>query len=576
MPGAFGDAFRAIEALPGVSPVVSGLPYFFVRGAPPGNLGYFFDGVQVPMLYHVGAGPAVIHRSLVDRVALYPGAAPANYGGFAGGVVAGQSAPPLRQWHGEASVRLFDAGALVSAPLPPDARGGVSLSGRFSYTALLLSLLVDDVDLTYWDYQGRIDYDVGPDDRVEIFAFGARDYLGTSEATVFDGTFHRVDLRWDHRYSATGKIRLATTLGVDFTGGEDSFQAQSQLVGFRARLNDQLSESIAIAAGLDNRLERYRIGFDAGDADELTLFFPSREQGTFGGFAELAIALDRRVLLRPGLRMDLHAAQSQSAFGVDPRLRMEVAVLPWLDLVPTVGIASQPASFIVPVPGLAPLDLNGGLQRAAQSSFGVEVDLPWDFDGRVTGFHNAFFDLTDLVGVARSGQLDFEEPFGGRALGRSYGLEVYLHRSLHEKVGGFLSYTLSRSTRSIRRASLPAAFDRTHVINAGIGVDFGAGWFGGTRHVFYTGFPATELGEDEDGGGQGSDARVPAFHRLDVRLEKRWQIYSSGYISLVLEVLNSFAHREVVNVDCIPGQTCSITRIGPITLPSLGVEGTFY
>src|SRR5207249_4000018 len=37
LPGAFGDPFRAIEALPGVTPIVSGLPYFYVRGAPPGN-----------------------------------------------------------------------------------------------------------------------------------------------------------------------------------------------------------------------------------------------------------------------------------------------------------------------------------------------------------------------------------------------------------------------------------------------------------------------------------------------------------------------------------------------------------
>ena len=35
LPGAFGDAFRAMEALPGVIPLVSGLPYFLVRGAPP-------------------------------------------------------------------------------------------------------------------------------------------------------------------------------------------------------------------------------------------------------------------------------------------------------------------------------------------------------------------------------------------------------------------------------------------------------------------------------------------------------------------------------------------------------------
>jgi hypothetical protein len=33
VPGAFGDAFRVMEALPGVTPMVSGLPFFFVRGA---------------------------------------------------------------------------------------------------------------------------------------------------------------------------------------------------------------------------------------------------------------------------------------------------------------------------------------------------------------------------------------------------------------------------------------------------------------------------------------------------------------------------------------------------------------
>src|SRR4051812_37876609 len=51
LPGAFGDPFRAVEAMPGMTPVISGLPYFYVRGAPPGNVGYYFDGVRVPYLF---------------------------------------------------------------------------------------------------------------------------------------------------------------------------------------------------------------------------------------------------------------------------------------------------------------------------------------------------------------------------------------------------------------------------------------------------------------------------------------------------------------------------------------------
>jgi TonB family protein len=108
LPGAFGDPFRAVEALPGVTPLVSGAPYYYVRGAPPGNIGYFFDDVRVPLLYHIGLGPGVIHPALVDRVDFYPGAYPARYGRFAGGIVAGESAAPLPEWHGQANVRLVD------------------------------------------------------------------------------------------------------------------------------------------------------------------------------------------------------------------------------------------------------------------------------------------------------------------------------------------------------------------------------------------------------------------------------------------------------------------------------------
>ncbi len=45
-PGAFGDAFRAIDVMPGVVPIVSGLPYFYVRGAPPSAVGYVVDDVR--------------------------------------------------------------------------------------------------------------------------------------------------------------------------------------------------------------------------------------------------------------------------------------------------------------------------------------------------------------------------------------------------------------------------------------------------------------------------------------------------------------------------------------------------
>ncbi len=96
---------------------MSGLPFFFVRGAPPGNNGYFIDGIRIPLLYHVGAGPSVIHPGLVERVDFYPGGYPARYGRFAGGILSGETKRPAEELHGEGNIRLFDAGALLETRL---------------------------------------------------------------------------------------------------------------------------------------------------------------------------------------------------------------------------------------------------------------------------------------------------------------------------------------------------------------------------------------------------------------------------------------------------------------------------
>jgi TonB family protein len=63
LPGAFGDAFRAIESSPGVTPMASGLPYFFVRGAPPGNSGYFLDGIRVTSSKSSSVTPSIASTS---------------------------------------------------------------------------------------------------------------------------------------------------------------------------------------------------------------------------------------------------------------------------------------------------------------------------------------------------------------------------------------------------------------------------------------------------------------------------------------------------------------------------------
>jgi hypothetical protein len=218
-------------------------------------------------------------------------------------------------------------------------------------------------------------------------------------------------------------------------------------------------------------------------------------------------------------------------------------------------------SFPIPVPGISP-SLKGGLQRAVQHSVGAETELPENLTLSTTAFHNVFLNMTDLFGVPDA------ENQGFRSLGHAYGLEVMLRRPMTRRLSGFFSYTLSRSERLLARYSGPSNFDRTHVFNVAASYDLGRNWRFGNRFMFYTGIPGG-IGSF----GAGSNQRTPPFWRLDWRLQKRW-LYSYGHWGLILEVLNTTLNEEVVSIDCAYG-TCEEEAIGPVTVPSIGVEGSF-
>lgn len=82
VPGTFGDPFRVVQALPGVSSIVSLLPFPIVRGNSPASTVASLDGIPIPLLYHLGAGPSVVHPELIDELLFYPGGAPAPYGRY--------------------------------------------------------------------------------------------------------------------------------------------------------------------------------------------------------------------------------------------------------------------------------------------------------------------------------------------------------------------------------------------------------------------------------------------------------------------------------------------------------------
>ncbi len=577
LPGAFGDPFRAVEVMPGVTPTSSGRPYFYVRGAPPGNVGYFFDEIPLPVLYHAAIGPAVLHPAFIDSVTLYPGGYSARYGRFAGAVVAGQLAPPKARARGEASVRLFDAGGMAEVPFAGE-RGSVMLGGRYSYSGALVSRVSPDIEIGYWDYQSRITYGAGKH-RIGLLAFGGHDQLAQHKrdglTTILDTTFHRVDLRYDYALSSTSAVRFALTYGRDQgMGPSPNIRLRADEYRARATLTSQLSSALVLRAGGDVQLDAF--GFSVGrDVDQaaLTDFLEvggSHRLQSAGAWIETAWRASSRVTVTPGLRTDVYHEADETKLSLEPRITARYAIARGVVITNSAGVARQPPGLELPTPGYRPR-LRGPLQTGIQTSAGLELELPSAVVLSISAFQTVLLDGADFGGteaLANASRLDAQRE---RSRAHSYGTEVTLSRSLTRKLGGFASYTLSRSERRIGNVKGPSGYDRRHVVSAALSYDFGRGWRAGARGAFYTGIPV-RVGDPNVAT---DPPRTPPFWRVDTRGEKRWPVGKSGaYLAVVVEVLNATLNDEVVSSRCY-AYGCQEERLGPITLPSIGVEGAF-
>jgi hypothetical protein len=338
-------------------------------------------------------------------------------------------------------------------------------------------------------------------------------------------------------------------------------------------------------------------------------------------YADVIWRMARGVELVPGARFEVFGSSRATAPGssarvrttiaaVDPRLATRVTLtraVAWLasfglsHQYPTLRVGSVPAA-VVSAPGFPPGAQQ--LQLAAQASQGVEVALPADLTLTATGFYTHWSGLTDLTvdciqltpGVSVPKPVDQQRPDpylcpnNAPVHGRAYGVELLVRRALSKRLSGWLSYTLSRSTREAHfltltggdtASTVPSEGDRTHVLNAVVAYDLGRRWRAGGRFAFFTGRPYSNLNGNIPVP-PFNGLRYPAFYRVDVRLEKRWPFANHGFISFVLEGLNVTLNKEWGGIDCRGDYTpqastldCRPGQVGPLSLPSVGVEASF-
>ncbi|HZI08182.1 MAG TPA: TonB-dependent receptor plug domain-containing protein, partial [Archangium sp.] len=482
VPGTFGDPVRVIQNFPGVAraPFISG--QLIVRGAAPDQTLTFFDGVSVPLLYHLGGGPSVLNAEFLDRVDFFPGGFGARYGRAIGGVVdVATRKGSSDTLHGSVKVDLLDSGFFLETPITEGISAAVA--ARRSYVDLLLPLVLPDdpeggtllVLPRYWDYQARVDFgpprgsQPGPGGRNTgyLMAFGSDDVLNVvasgggrnRDVSVDTQTlFHRVKGDWTYRHGGFTSV-LTPYAGYDLgriAFGEIFLDAHQYTLGLREDVSLELLPWLNVRTGADVFFQHLEgegripviggVQYPSfpGAEPKVELQALERSANTFdtGLYVEADLKLGP-VTVTPGVRGSYARIYRQERVVYDPRLWVRVQPSEGTAIKGSVGMYTQPpqAFNLEPVPLGNPDLLH---ERAFQASAGVEQQLTDTLSVDVTGYFNRRYDMVVSPGdTVRNEDGTLTRPrYSNRGLGRAYGVEVLLRHAVTRDFFGWLAYTL--------------------------------------------------------------------------------------------------------------------------------------
>jgi len=611
MPGSMGDALRAVQSLPGVAPTYVGSQQIVVRGTDPADTVAYIDGMYVMDIYHLWGLSSVVPTEMLDHLDLYPGNYSVKYGRGKGGLVEAGLRDPIDDGHthGFAQLDLIDARLMLEGPVPGmDGYTYIGAVRRSHLDAIAMPALGWPVTPVYNDYQFFVVTHPTPDSRLRLGVLGANDRFTYEDED--DVSAMQLDSRSGFFYlSSVYEARLSEevdwthTLAVghiyrrfSYSSADDSFHvdAPAYPIGTRTELGWRFLPGLRLNLGTDIHYAPYRVELrlpeqPASQSQQTarTAFQPLAEVDTTethlqpAAYAELVATPTAAVRVIGGFRVDYY--RTIDHVDVSPRLsaRYDVVQAPERTTIKGgIGLFTQPPPPELVLPGFGTPGLRSS--RAIQSSVGVEQTLGDTAEASLEGFT---YHLSDLIrrDVSPNGELEYENS----GEGITYGLETLLRIKPASRFYGWLAYTLSRSLRRQTEDDplVVASTDVTHILTVLGSYRLGRGWEAGAKFQYVSGTPYTPTvgavyssttNEYLRVRGEPNSARLPAFHELDLRVEKRWALGDSVTLTTYLDLINVYGKDRVLGERCSDDLTrCDYNTHPMPMIPSLGVRGEF-
>ncbi len=578
--GAFDDVLRTITILPGVAQTRIDRNDLSVRGGSPAENLTLIDGIEIDNINHFGTQGSgggtntFLNLDFVENSFFSGGGFDVRFGDKLSSVLSVTMREGRRdKFRGKATLSATQVGLNLDGPL--SANGSYLFSVRRSYLDPVFKLYGFTYTPNFWDFLGKVSYNIGVSDKIEILGIGVIDRIHRFDENAQQIAENNRKILGDLT-KAVGGITWRHGFNVGFisvSGGHSYSEYRYEQVGdkinphlynssyeretsLKADAIIQLFSSTEVSIGAGAKTARLYSKIQTTviptgytkDAIILPINLVGDSSGyKYAGYVQLSQTLGPFVC-SAGMRAD-YFSMIHEKLVLSPRFSTSVQLLPATRINGSVGRYEQSPSYI----WLMANPYNRGLTHIGMDQYvlGVEQYLREDLSINLEGYRKLYdhypVSLTRpyIVMVNTGGEieaiaeayaalgLDFLESSG---TGESRGVELFVQKKVSDSpLYGRLSLNYSETTfKALDGVSRPSNYDQRWRFTASGGYAFDERWEFNAAFHFATGRPYTpfRLLGFERSRDDYNTARVGINHGLDVRISRRWV---SGTI-----VLNTF------------------------------------
>jgi len=569
------DPIKYIQTLPGLKQGREGSAGLYVRGGTPDQNLMLLDGIPLYNVNHLFGYLSVFNTDAIRSIEIYKSGIPARYEGRLSSVVdIALKEGNLKTSKKAVSVSPVAGTVLLEGPIKQD-KSSYVLAARRTWLDGLVSLFgtgnTTRRAFNFHDVSVKYQNKLNGKHTLFLSAYGSRDAFfdkfksGAREASKYSFRWGNASaaLRWNAQLRTNAFLNTSLYYSRYAFKQEDEYRSDEN--NQSRKVNSSITEWNAssrmdyfphprheIKTGLQVSFKTFKPEVTQivnGAAVALGSNERAQEAVNASFFVEDQIRLSDRALLEVGLRNTWYQQGSYTRFFAQPRLKMSYTLLTDLrlqasydHLVQTLHLLTnttlgQPTDLWLPATRKAPTE------RAAQYNLSVQKSI-LEYDFSVQAYYKEIDNVIEYQqGASILYGLDqgWEEKISV-GQGTSKGLEWLIARKTGQ-LTGHVGYTLSRSTRRFEDLNngkpFPFKYDRTHEITLLVALKLGTSGKISSLFTYNTGNAITlpvahtegilppnwqYVGEDNliqtmryrDLIQQRNNARMPAYHRLDV------------------------------------------------------------